>query len=851
MQIRKPPKPLTFSFEKKVISFFIVFAILILSIFFVYNRLARRFNVERTLVRYSEKILSETDTIILLNNDLVIHTRGYVITRQPRGLDSIKYVREQLSKRVTDLKSLPGGDSLLAMKLNWIDELIHEYYRVSEKAITVRNNENFVLADEYPIMNACDELTLQLQKAVNEIRNKEKSTLILRRASYADVMKRSSLAIRLMVILLIISLIAAFISVYRNAIKRNKAERALLKSQGLIKAIIDNSPVLISVKDRLGKFILVNGQFAAAFNVEVKDMIGKSPADFLPEDLYHKLNEQDEEVKRTGQTSEVQLSLPVPGGMKILIASKFPLYDDKGRLYALGSASFDITDIIEAHKSLELAYQRQQKILNGLQKVLRASSDLLAVVNEKGEFVMLSDTSIELFGYTAKEMMSKNFIDFVADEDKETSQKIAERIMAGKSVSDFTNHIRRKDGMLMPLIWSAKWVPEDGMIYCIARNATERVRTEKELLQSQKRLAHAQELAQVGSWDWDVENNIWSCSDEMYKLLHLPKDYQGNMHEYFLNAIHSEDKPKVDFQRSEFLSHGKVFHAEHRIITFDNTVRYVQVWVEVRERKNSKPLWISGTIQDITDRKLSELKLQQLNEILAKRASELKESNAQLERFAYIASHDLQEPLRMVTSFLGLLEKRISNVLDETSKTYIHFAIDGSDRMKGLINDLLEYSRIDNEKLHYTKVDFNDTLKNVLRTFENALTETGAEVHYPAMPIVIGNKVQFNQLFQNLIGNSLKYRGANKPLIEIGYEQMEDEWKFFVKDNGIGIDPKFHEKVFVIFQRLHNRDKFSGTGIGLAISKKIVEHHGGRIWIISNPGEGSTFYFTIKNRGDE
>jgi PAS domain S-box-containing protein len=851
MQIRKPTKPLIFSFEKKVVSFFFVVAILFASILLVFKKLNNRNIAVRNLVRISENILAQTDSITLLEKDLIIHTRGYVITGSPKDLAAILHLRAMLDKQLDNFKTIALKDTSSLFSLKQVDSLIHEYYQMSEKAIGFRKRENFSLADEIPVINLGDILREQMDNTIYVIRQKEKLSLRLRRSEYADEVKRSSIAIRTMIVLLIVSLIGAFILVYRNATRRNKAERALVKSQGLVKAIIDHAPVLISVKDRFGKFILANEHFAAVMNTTVNDLLGKSPKEFLTEDVYKTLNAQDEEVKKTGETSEMQLNLPMQGGTKTYIASKFPLYDEKGRLYALGSASFDITDIIDAHRSLEQAYQRQQKILNGLQKVLSASSDLLAVVNEKGEFVMLSDTSIELFGYTPKEMMSKNFIDFVTEEDKEVSLKIAKEIIEGRSIKEFTNHIIRKDGSVMPLIWSSEWVPEDSMMYCIARNATQKVRTEKELLQSQARLAHAQELAHIGSWDWDVENNHWSCSDEMYRLLGLPKEYPGDIQDYFLKAIHPDDWPEVDIQRKQLLASGNSFETEHRIVKSDSKVRYVHIKVEVAGRKNGQPLFISGTMQDITERKLAELKLQELNEMLAKRANELKESNAQLERFAYIASHDLQEPLRMVTSFLGLLEKRINAQLDETSKTYMHFAVDGADRMKGLINDLLEYSRIDNEKLHYTRVDLNEVIKTVLQTFDSQLKETGAEVDYPSMPVVRGNKVQLNQLFQNLVGNSLKYKSENNPVIEMGYEETDYEWKFFIKDNGIGIDPKFHEKVFVIFQRLHNRDKYSGTGIGLAISKKIVEHHGGRIWLTSTPGDGTTFHFTIKKHGDE
>ncbi|HET7896466.1 MAG TPA: ATP-binding protein, partial [Flavisolibacter sp.] len=211
----------------------------------------------------------------------------------------------------------------------------------------------------------------------------------------------------------------------------------------------------------------------------------------------------------------------------------------------------------------------------------------------------------------------------------------------------------------------------------------------------------------------------------------------------------------------------------------------------------------------------------------------------------YVASHDLQEPLRMVTSFLGLLQKKHAGEFDETSKKYIHFAVDGAERMKGLIQDLLQYSRLDAAAEKFTPVDGNHLLQEVLHLFAASIAETGAVVRYEALPVVWGNKTQLLQLFQNLVGNALKYRSEKQPLITVHCREEDRRWLFAVSDNGIGIDPKYFQKIFVIFQRLHNKSEYSGSGIGLAICKKIVENHGGKIWVEANPAGGSTFYFTL------
>jgi len=253
-------------------------------------------------------------------------------------------------------------------------------------------------------------------------------------------------------------------------------------------------------------------------------------------------------------------------------------------------------------------------------------------------------------------------------------------------------------------------------------------------------------------------------------------------------------------------------------------------------------------VVDITAGKRQEEQLRLLNTDLNKRASELSASNAELERFAYIASHDLQEPLRMVSSFLQLLQKRYKGQLDQKADQYIHYAVDGAERMKALIMDLLEYSRVGTAKDSFGEVDTAVVMQEVGDIFREKIIAARAHVEIDALPRVWGDKVQLMQLFQNLLSNALKYHSDNAPSIRVRAREEQKHWLFSVEDNGIGIDPQFFDKIFIIFQRLHNKSDYSGTGIGLAICKKIVERHGGRIWVESRPGEGSTFYFTISKK---
>jgi len=230
---------------------------------------------------------------------------------------------------------------------------------------------------------------------------------------------------------------------------------------------------------------------------------------------------------------------------------------------------------------------------------------------------------------------------------------------------------------------------------------------------------------------------------------------------------------------------------------------------------------------------------------LARYAADLRRSNAELEQFAYVASHDLQEPLRMVASFTQLLSKRYRGKLDQDADEFIDFAVDGANRMQVLINDLLALSRVGTRGKPLEPTDCEAVLNHTLVNLAAMLQETRAVVTHDPLPTVPADEVQMGQIFQNLLINALKFQGREAPKVHISAQRQDGEWIFSIQDNGMGIDPQYQERIFAIFQRLHRREDFPGTGLGLALCKKIAERHGGRIWVESAPGRGSTFYFSI------
>lgn len=834
-----------FSFERQILSYFVVVVLIIGSIAVLSTRINRQADRTREWIAQTQQVLAQTDTLLAHQKDLVLAVRGYLITKDTAFLRQYAALDTAITGGLGRLKNTVQENPVQQQRLDTLQALhaVHRDLWQGQMALVRASGTSG--QGRLQLVRRADSVISRQQAVLYTLKSGEEQLLGQRRAAYRQNVERSARVVRVLVWVFVGSLLLAFILAYLNTRKRNRAEAALRKSEGLISSIIGHAPLLINVKDRQGRFLLVNRPFADALGTTPEELAGRTNDAFLTAETAAAVYSTEEEVIRTGRSFEMKVTLPGRDGEHVYITSKFPLYDERGVLYAIGSTSADITPIVRAHEALHRQYEQQQRILNGLQSVLSTSSDMICIVNEACEFVMVSDTARQLLGYQPKELMSKRFIDYVAEEDKEHTIAVAQQIIAGHPVTDFTNRYRRSDGGLVPVIWSAKWLSEDRLMYCIARNGTERQKTAEQLAQSQVRLAHAQTIARMGNWEWDLETNVWSCSDEIYTLLGLRKEETQNVQEAILKAIHPDDLEELSKARQEALGQGRPVDVEHRITRADGTVCYMHTKGEVTLGKEGKPVWFSGTMQDITERKKAELALQQLNRDLQKQAEELRVSNAELERFAYVASHDLQEPLRMVSSFLALLGKKLDGQLDDTTRNYIHYAVDGAERMKTLIRDLLQYSRLGTQKEVKTSVDFNEVYQGVAQTFAAELEASGGVLTATPLPKVVGNRSQLTQLLQNLVGNALKYRGEAPPAIHISCTEEEDRYTFCVQDNGIGIDPKFFDKIFIIFQRLHGKTEYPGTGIGLAISKKIVERHGGTIRVDSRPGSGSCFCFTL------
>ncbi len=494
-----------------------------------------------------------------------------------------------------------------------------------------------------------------------------------------------------------------------------------------------------------------------------------------------------------------------------------------------------ITDITERKQTEEALRESEQRF-----RILfeQAIDGMLLADAQTKRFTLANHQIQRLLGYSEAELLQLTVADLHQAADLPAVLEQFEQHARGEIPLITNIPMRRKDGTVFyaDISASAVRLQQRDCLFGIFRDITERKRAEETLRESERRLRELTESLPQLVWTCRADGPWDYLSPQWVAYTGIPEKEQLGFG--WLEQLHPEDRAPTIVRWNAAVGAGLYFDIEFRIRRSDGVYRWFKTRaLPLRDREGRMVKWF-GTSSDIEDQKRAE---EQVRRSLA----DLERSNKELEQFAYVASHDLQEPLRMVSSYTQLLAQRYEGQIDDKAKKYIRYAVDGAIRMQSLINDLLAYSRVGTQGQPLEPTDSHSVLGEALRNLAATTEENRAIITNDDLPTVRADASQLVQVFQNLLANAIKFRGKDLPRVHVSAQDQGGEWIFSVKDNGIGIEPQHAERVFVIFQRLHTREEYPGTGIGLAVCKRIVERHGGKIWFESEPGNGATFFFTV------
>ncbi len=644
----------------------------------------------------------------------------------------------------------------------------------------------------------------------------------------------------------------------------------LRESEEKYRTLFETMVLGVVYQDINGKIISANPQTEEILGLSIDQMQGKTSTD----PTWKSIHEDGSDFP--GETHPAMVALKTGKKVKNVIMGVFDPKKEETRWININATPLfknDEAKPFQVYTTFEDITERQ-KAQENYKHLLNYAPTAIYEIDFKGpSFKSVNEALINLSGYSREELISMNPIDILDPESKKLFQ---DRIIKGLSGEEIENEVEyvvmHKDGRKLWVILNIKPVYKAGKIVgalVVGHDITKRKQDEQ---LKQKLLEKEQQLTEELT---SSNEELQSTSEELHKSNEELQQYSemlSTIYELNPDAIvlttlsdseiidcNQEYLNQIGYSREETIGHTSV---ELNLITSEERNAYIDVTrdkksvsnYELRVRRkdglfidvqysaryitvNNEPM-ILNIGHDITERKLKDKELKDtMNELIR--------SNMELERFAYVSSHDLQEPLRMVTLYSQLLEKRYKDSLDPDADDFIEYIVENAKRMKQLIDDLLEYSRVTSQAKEFENVDLEKVLDVVLTNLSVSIAENNIKVTKKSLPTVFADKNQMMQVFQNLITNAIKFRGEKPPEIDISTQKGENKWKFLITDNGIGIKPEHQKQIFEVFKRLHTREAYPGTGIGLSICQKIIKHHEGRIWVESEPGKGSTFYFTI------
>ncbi|HMK46176.1 MAG TPA: PAS domain S-box protein [Methanocella sp.] len=641
------------------------------------------------------------------------------------------------------------------------------------------------------------------------------------------------------------------LAIVRDITPIKQAEAALVESERRLTELIENTGLLAIAEDHNGKITYVNDNMLALAGRARKDVIGRCCMDvFTPEESKSCIRDMFDEINQMGDIgryANTESEILSKNGQRHVI-SWFSMLQKNlaGDITGITRVGVNITRQKEYEASLKASEEK-------FRTVFEDSAIGIILSTYDGRIIQYNRAIQTMLGRTDSSMTIKDFKQFL---DENTQQDLYRRFMAmlaeNKDSYEMETRITREDGrafwgrVIVSLIRDEQKRP----LYLVTmiHDITRQKQYEKALEDSEETFRSVVEQCTDGIMIVDHDGQIVQYNRAMEMITGRKRaDIIGKpLWDYLYEVMIKEAQAKIPYEKMKSIVVSMVWDASmlepvtmpyEDIELLDGTRRSVNSIIF--PIKTSRGMYLGSISRDVTEQRL-------IQEQLESDRAELKRSNEELEKFAYVASHDLQEPLRTVSSYVQLLQRRYEGKLDSSADEYINYAVEGTGRMQQMIRDLLQYSRISTRGQSPVPTDLGPVLDQVLQNLSASIKESQGSIVHTPMPVVLVDPLQASQLLQNLISNALKFRKKGvSPEVRITAERKDKFWEIAVSDNGIGIDPQYNDRLFVIFQRLHSRKDYEGNGIGLAICKKIVERHGGRIWIESAPGAGTTFRFIL------
>ncbi len=626
-----------------------------------------------------------------------------------------------------------------------------------------------------------------------------------------------------------------------------------------LRAFFDSSPFAGAIASPDGILMRVNPTFVALLGHSAQELTGKPLSTLVHPDELARVSEGLRFLQaRPSDSWKADLRLPVEDGPPLWVHAILRQQSDGSRCPA---ALFLHLQQLAPRNSIEEDLLARQRLELHVQRTPLAVIEFTV----DGRISGWNPAAVEIFGHTAEEAIGRHWTRIAPESVLGQLEEVWKSLISLRGGARSTNLNRHRSGRLLSCEWfNTPLIAADGTVLGVAslvmdvterRQAQEEICAHRDHLQelvqartaelaaSEARLVEAQKTAGLGNWEWDIQRDIVTGSTEFFRLFDAAPAELARF-ERFVERLHPDDRDAVTQAIEEALRGDRLYDTVYRTRLRHGGWRHLHSRGQVFTDEAGRPERMEGTCQDVTEANRYQESLKELNASLAR-------SNEELEQFAYVASHDLQEPLRMVASYAQLLAERYQGQLDERADRYIGYAVDGARRMQGLINDLLTLSRVGTRTLPFAPTRCDEVVAEVLHDLGKAIEDCGAQLSLGPLPTVLADRTQLGQVFHNLLANALKFHGEAPPRIELSAQREGAQWRISVADNGIGIASQYHERIFIIFQRLCEWGKYPGSGIGLAIVKKIVERHGGRIQVESAAGEGARFSFTVPAADDD